>query len=206
MADINLIPPKKLLGIRRKARLRFWAGICGTYILSALAISFATRVIWANDRLSKIEDKYDIATQKIEQYNTNISDLRKEQGQNIRELEVCRAMLSQPDWSRLLALTANELGDEIVLSNYKLFSMQPNGSEVKGDLKTWLEALPKDTLLAERRYGIRLSGFGRSQGSVSMFVLRMEKIGIFSSVRLLSSNRQNFLNDNAVSFSIECRI
>ncbi len=206
MADVNLIPPKRLLGIRRKARLRFWAGICGTYLAVALVIFFTTRVVWANNRLAKIDDEYEAAVKKIEQNNSVISSIKQKLGIDKQELEVCRAMLSQPDWSRLLVLIANELGDEIVLTSYKLFSVLPDGTEAAGKLKSWLGALDKETQLAERGYGIRLNGFGRSQGSVSMFVLRMEQIGIFSSVRLLNSNRQNFLNDNAVAFTIECRI
>jgi hypothetical protein len=61
-------------------------------------------------------------------------------------------------------------------------------------------------VLAQRRYGLKLSGFGRTQTSVSQFVLRLERIGIFESVRLLNSYRQAFLNDQAIAFSLECRI
>mgnify|MGYP000049651221 CR=1 FL=1 len=68
-----------------------------------------------------------------------------------------------------------------------------------------LQALPLGTFLTGCRYTLVLNGFGRSQESVSRFVLRLEESGAFDLVRLVSSSRQTFLQGEAVAFGVECQ-
>ena len=67
-----------------------------------------------------------------------------------------------------------------------------------------MPAKPLSVLLAECRHTLVLSGFGKSQESVSRFVLRLEATDIFHVVRLVSSSRQSFLDQEAVAFTVEC--
>jgi hypothetical protein len=71
----------------------------------------------------------------------------------------------------------------------------------------WSEpsAQPLTEFLTGCRHRLLLTGFGKSQESVSRFVLRLEESGVFDAVRLISSCRQTFLQGDAVAFSVECR-
>jgi Tfp pilus assembly protein PilN len=94
----------------------------------------------------------------------------------------------QPDWSILLALLASTLEDEIVLRSVRLVS----GAAEEGD---------------QREAGapnLDFAGLGQSQAAVSRFVLRLEEISLFRSVKLLDTRREPFLDGHAITFRVEC--
>jgi hypothetical protein len=51
---------------------------------------------------------------------------------------------------------------------------------------------------------MKVSGIGRSQQSISRFVLRLEQTALFRSVKLVRTQRQQFLTDFGVSFEVSC--
>ena len=205
MNDVNLIPTERLARRRRMARLRIWAVICGIY-LTALAVALlSAHAVWA-DSDNGMTEEFKSTEQRVQRYNVSIVELRKELAKARTALEMNRAMTSQPRWSKLLILLGDQLGDEVVLNNCQLAALNKNGKDSTGPLQESFSSSAADTRLAEQRYKLNLSGLGRTQSSVSQFVLRLERIGVFDSVRLVNSYRQPFLSGHAVTFSVECSI
>jgi len=205
MGDVNLIPTKRLTSKHRKVRLRIWALVCGAYLTSLAVASLSARVLWPAGA-SSIAEQLKATSQSIEQHNSTIIELREKLAEATGALETVGAVSSQPDWSKLLILLSNELQEEVVLNSCRLVSLDKNDKNVRDHLQELLSSLPVGVLLAERQYILSLSGFGSTQSSISQFVLRLEEIKIFESVRLIDSHRQPFGNDEAVAFSIECRL
>lgn len=204
MNDVNLIPAGRLASKRRMARLRIWAVMCGAYLTLVTLASLSAHVICGGD--GAVAEELKSIERRVQQYNAGIIELRAELAKTRAALEMSRAISSQPDWSKLLVLLSDQLGEEVVLNNCQLIATNKNGKEGTGHLQESSSSLAAGMPLAERRHKLELSGFGRRQSSVSQFVLRLEKIGVFDSVRLINSYRQPFLNDQAVAFSVECSI
>ena len=205
MGNVNLIPANRLAKKRRKARLRSWAVICGAYLLLLVMVALSVKVFSAQGG-SSVEQERRSTEQTIQEYDSAIVQIQGKLAQAAEELRINKAILNQPDWSKLLALLADELGHDVVLNHCGLVALKSDEREVVGSPIDRRTSPPAGVVLAQRRYGLKLSGFGRTQTSVSQFVLRLERIGIFESVRLMNSYRQAFLNDQAIAFSLECRI
>lgn len=205
MGDVNLIPVRRLARKRWKRRGRVWTGICGTYLLLLAAGLLSAHVLWPSDVHSLARDRQSVE-QVIDEYNTRVEELQGQLAEVTRELEVSQAIAGQPDWSKLLVLLGNELGENVVLSQCHLSTTDANAGDITNDLKTWLASSPLEELLAARRYRLRLTGFGRTQNSVSQFVLGLERMQVFESVRLIKGYRRAFLDGQAIAFSLECWI
>jgi hypothetical protein len=205
MGDVNLIPARRLARKRWRRRGRVWAGLCGTYLLLLAGGLLLAHVLWHSDS-SALDRERQFLDQAIEGHNLRALELRGQLVKVTRELEVSQAIGGQPDWSKLLVLLGRELGDEVVLSRCGLATTDGRGGDITSDVKAWLASSPLEVLLASRRYRLELAGFGRTQRSVSQFVLGLEKTAMFESVRLINSYRQAFLDGQAIAFSIECRI
>jgi len=197
MGDVNLIPAARLASKHRQARQRMWVIICGAYLMSLMVASLSARALWGGD--DAVARELTSTVQNIEQYNSAIIELRQDLGQATAALETTRAVSGQPSWGKLLILLSNELGAEVVLSKCQLISSSKEDKKIT-------DHRPASGGLSERQYRLDLSGLGRTQSSVSRFVLRLERMNIFESVTLVDSNRCGFLNDEAVAFSIECRL
>ena len=204
MNDVNLIPADRLASKHRMARLRIWAVLCGTYLTLLVVASVSAHVIWAGD--GGVAEELESSEQRVQRYNAAITELQAELAKTRMALEMSRAISNQPDWSKLLVLLGDQLGEEVVLNNCQLAATNEDGKEKADHLQESFSSLAADMPLAKRRHKLEVSGFGRRQSSVARFVLRLEEIGVFDSVKLISAYRQPFLTDKAVAFRIECSI
>lgn len=207
MGNVNLIPADRLAKKHHKARLHLWMLVCGAYFICLAALVLSGRFFWggAND---PVMGELKSAAERIEGYSSTIQELQKKLAKATAELEASKAISCQPDWSKLLVLLSGELGEEVVLNNCQIVMLN-KGRNVTNNLQELFSSSNPAALLAKRRYKLELNGYGRTQTAVSQFVLRLEStLGgrIFDSVRLVNSCREAFLNNEAVAFSIECRI
>jgi Tfp pilus assembly protein PilN len=204
MGDTNLIPAERLARRRRKARLCLWTAACGTYLALLCGSSLALqRARATQDR--NVNGQLAAVTRQVEQDNKSMLKLRRELAETTTALETTRAIREQPDWSRLFLGLAEQMGDEVVISRCQLMTLTPDGKAVGEGWIGSSGAQPLGTFLTECRHTLTLQGFGKTQESVSRFVLRLEGTGAFDQVRLGNSSRQTFLDGQAVGFSIECR-
>lgn len=203
MEQGNLIPAERMARKRRKARRRMWTAICATYAVLLAAGSLAAHVIGPGETRC-VTEQLEAATLQVEQANRTMLELRKELAHAAAALETARAMRQQPQWSNLFVGLSGTLSEEIVLSRCQLATSTDGSNSAESGWKASLASKPLGTFLAERRYNLALNGFGKTQESVSQFVLRLEGVGLFDQVRLVNSSRQTFQEGEAVAFSIEC--
>ncbi len=204
MGDINLIPADRLVKKYRRARLRMWIVICGTYFICLVVFVLSGQFFWGGADDPMLEELKSTAV-RIEGYRSTIQELQKKLTKATAELEAGKAISCQPDWSKLLILLSDELGEEVVLNNCRL-AMLNNGNNVTNNLQELFSSSNPAAILAERRYKLELSGYGRTQTAVSQFVLKLEQMRLFDAVRLVNSCREAFMKNEAVAFSIECSI
>ena len=205
MGDINLIPSPRLERRRRKVRMRLWTAICVTYLILLTVLALLAHIFWRDVDDSVIEE-LTFASARITDYNTTISELREQLKKAEVELKIDKLISSEPDWAKLLVLVGDELKGEIVLDNCQLATFNKNHQDMMNNLQELLSSSPPSIFMAERRYRLELSGFGRTQTSVVQFALRLEQMQMFDKVEIVTSRRQAFLNSNAVAFAIECEI
>lgn len=204
MGDVNLIPPARIARRQRKSKIRLWTVMCGTYLISLTVLALSAHAFW-RDTDDSVVAELAFTAQRIEGYNAKISELNNKLATTKAALEAGQVINSQPDWTKLLVLVGHELKEEIVLAECQLLATSKNSGNAMNGVQNMSSSSPS-AFLAERQYTLELSGFGRTQTSVSQFVLRLEQMEMFDSVELVNSRRQSFLNTEAVVFNIECRI
>ncbi|MHC4992900.1 MAG: hypothetical protein ACYTGC_18155, partial [Planctomycetota bacterium] len=101
---------------------------------------------------------------------------------------------AQPDWSILLAVFSSQLGDEIVLQRCQLSPIDPATSDTDGD--------GESTAIAS----IIVAGIGLTQQAVSQYVLDLQQLRLFRSIRLVDTKREPYLDGHAIAFRIECTL
>lgn len=178
--------------------------ICGTYLISLTVLALSAHAFW-RDTDDSVIDELSFIEQRIQGYHSKISEVQKMLAQVKVKREANKAISCLPDWTKLLILIGNELEEEIVLENCQLATTSKNGADVT-NIEQDLLSSSSNAYLTEQQYKLELSGFGRTHTSVSQFVLRLERMQMFDSVECANSRRQTFLNSEAVSFNIECRI
>jgi hypothetical protein len=144
------------------------------------------------------------ADQQIKTQTQDLAVLRRQLLEATTALETVKAIRGQPDWSKLLAGLSVQLGEEIVLHRYQLTTQTADNNTIGAESGASVPAGPLGAFLTGCRHTLTLRGYGKTQESVSRFVLRLEGSGVFDLVRLVNSSRQTFLNSEAVAFSVEC--
>jgi Tfp pilus assembly protein PilN len=203
MSDVNLIPAGRLAARWRRARLVLWIAACGLYAATVATGSLTFHVAHAGENDRPTGQLDDLARQLEEDSRTAV-DLRRQLVATNTALETTKAILGQPDWSRLLRGLSAQLGEEIVLSRYQLTTQIGDNKIVNAEAAASVVTMPLGAFLTGCRYTMTLNGFGQSQDAVSRFVLRLEGSGVFDRVRLVSSSRQTFGKGEAVAFVVEC--
>ena len=202
MVSVNLIPAARLIRKRRHARLSIWTKVSLGYALLLVCALGASRWIWNCDDAA-VSHQLDAASRKIEDSAASITDLQGKLTEARATLNAARAVGNQPDWSALLVLLTHKLEDQVVLDSCELRPLideQTRSKNGSGSSETAKTQVP----LGGRRYELVLSGYGRTQTAVSQFVLRLERIDLFSTIKLTRSNRGPFMTQEAVAFCIEC--
>ena len=205
MADVNLIPEQRQLRKRRNARIRLWIQMSGAYSVAVALALFSLHMTWKVDNAALAED-LDSTAVRVKQYSSSMLRLRKELAKISTTLQTSRAIKRQPDWSKLLVIIADTLGQDIVLNSCEIATLDDTGREISGSRQEALTSQAVTTLLSARQYRLILTGLGREHTAVSRFVVQLEQSGLFGSVSLLNNQRQDVLNQSVVVFGIECQM
>jgi len=190
---INLIP-----GPRRHAKacrrlMRMWVGAAVAWAVVLLAVCALSRGMIGPAPASassaqdseKVREDTRATRRAILTCERQIAEVRE-------SLQSIQAIGQQPDWSVLLAVVAEKLGEDVVLEACRL---QEAGTAAKA---------AGDEPSIGGRFLFRLSGLSRTQPGVSEFIMRLENCGLFDQVRIVRTTRQDFLNAKAVAFELEC--
>ncbi len=204
MNDVNLIPAGRVTARRRRTRLYLWATVGGIYAFLVAAGSLTFHVARAGEGRG-VAESLEAADRQIQQDNGVLQEARRQLAETMTALETTTAVRGQPDWGKLLTGLSLQVGDQIVLTRCQLATLTADNKAITVEGSGSLTAVPLSTLLTGCRHTLVLNGFGKSQESVSRFVLRLEESGAFDLVRLVNSSRQTFLNGEAVAFGVECQ-
>jgi Tfp pilus assembly protein PilN len=203
MQRINLVPLARQHAAARRHRTRRWAWIVGGYFLLTLAgfgACVAAIGIDSDDTGASLEK----TTRQIEELNRTIAQLHPQLADSQTKLLVARTVGDQPDWSELLSLVATTVDDQIALSGMKMDSGAAPADVAPATRPSGAKHAPASG--GQQNIIVAIQGFARSQPAVSQFVLRLERLGLFERVDLVSSGRQSVGDIDAHGFRIECEL
>jgi Tfp pilus assembly protein PilN len=204
MGDVNFIPAARRVRKRRRRRLVLWAAVCLVYG-GLLTVCSVAKCCFCPGENRDVADLLAQTTQRIDTDNETMTAIRRQLSEVAAAMQTAHAMKQQPDWSRLLVGLSEQLGENVVLSRCQLETFGDDDQPLADGEASTVASKSLGALLTERRYKLRLTGFGKRQEDVSQFVLRLEAAGVFERVHLASSSRQTFLDGQAVAFVVECR-
>jgi hypothetical protein len=188
------------------ARMRHWFAVGGAYVGMLVFICITCHITWGVDE-DPLAAEINHVTDRIGTLGRSIAGLQEQSTASRRKLDASRGVGQQPDWSVMLKLVADGLGNEVVLKSCELNEIaiaQESVSSRSAEPKISLTSISEDD--KQIAFVLNIAGFGRSQTAVSQFVLRMERSGMFDNVRLESTMRKPFLNAKAVAFNLKCRL
>ena len=202
--DVNLIPPARLQAKRLKARWRLWSCLCAAYaVFLAVALSSAY-ALWNEDDTG-VRGDLQAASERVRSSTASIIEARKHLASVTTVFQASQVIKDQPDWSRLLALLAQGLGDDVVLSGCRLQALDDKAEDLMARIESLQGPAAATLAFGPRPYRLQVTGFGKTRHSVSEFTLSLERTGLFTSVRCIRSERQSFLDGEAMAFTVECR-
>ena len=201
MTRANLIPAWRLQQRSRLNRAATWATALGVYGVLLAGAYVACFAFGADDSKGVLEQMRQ-STERFGKSGKEIHALRASLTEASRQISAARALAQNPDWSLLLAMVARELSDDVVLERCSLAPVETDAD----DKPSAAGAAARAEEVLYQRYMLDLSGFAQTQMSVSQFVLRLEKSRLFESVRLIKTQKRNFMDGQAVSFRIECAL
>lgn len=203
--DVNLIPPARLQGKRVKARWRLWAGVCGGYVALLAVVLSSAYALWGEDE-GAVAKELQSASQRIEAGTTSVIEERKRLAHATSAFQASQAIEDRPDWSRLLALVAEDLGGDLVLGGCTLRALDDQAGDLMARLESVQGGAAVPLVFGPRQHQLHVTGFGKTRHAVSEFTVRLEKTGLFEAVRCVHSERRPFLDGEAIAFTVECRL
>jgi len=194
----NLMPSYRRESARRRRLLKVWAVAVAVYAAALLGATLLGRTVWGVDTTG-LALRRQATRLRIEEARRRIQGAEARLAEARRTLQANRCIAGHPDWSLLLALLSQPLGEGAVLRRCTLAPAQAEGT-ARGPAPT----APTD----DRPTGWRLqiNGFARTVTEASTYALALEKTGLFSEVRLLKTVRRPFLAGEATHFEIEAAL
>ncbi len=197
MINANFIPAYRLAAREDRHRRRVWTGGCISYAGALTAAAVLAFLLFHQD-LGALEAQAQAADAQLGQTRASTQRVSSRIGPTESALQANQVVLSEPDWSILLAAVAESLNDETFLSRVQL---EPVVTKAASPQAGQPVAEPTRTPCL-----VKLSGYGRSQASVARFVASLEAVGLFDSVKVVHTKRQDLLNTDAVAFELFGRL
>jgi len=134
---------------------------------------------------------------RLDDVSGRIAELERSRDEKLAALADANARLRatlvvtlEPDWSILMAVLADALGEDAALESFRLLPNEP-GEE--------------DAATSRRPgYVVMLSGVSPSQEGVSSYVLRLESLELFDQVTLKEWYRRTLDDEEMVAFDVRC--
>ena len=213
MNGVNFIPRQRRQASARRARLRAWTiGAAAYALLCVVAIAVSGTIDVAEDPAVAM-DLAQLPAQ-IDSSQRSLTTLKAQLAEAQAKLDAARAVAHQPDWSVLLGLLAQSVGDDIVLTTCRLeaehtsdrTATRPPGSGVGRGADAGASAAPAPAVGPGSRFTLELAGLGRTQAAVSQFVLRLERLGLFERVTIVKTGREVFGEHESIGFRLEATL
>ena len=204
ISGINLIPSYRILAARRRLRLQQWLSISLVYCIVVVVVaaglmrSLGQDDVELYDQLTMLDEQGTRVAEEVEQGHIRLQETKLVLAAN-------QAVSRPPDWSPLMIMLADVQGDDIVMSQWTLQPLNRDTDLARP--RTLDPSAADDKPLAQTsQYRLDLKGFGRTQGGVSHFVLRLEQVPLFDHVSVQQIRRETFMSGRAVNFEVACMI
>lgn len=197
MNDFNLLPAKHVRTQAIKRRLWFWIVGATLYTASITIGAIATYAGTSPSRAASQRERAEIEA-TIDSGKKEIAQLNKQLAEARHRLKTAAEVSKHPDWSILLKVLADLRDPTMVLDGVELRKVtaevpaKPTANKKKPAAGT------------ETRFVLKLSGLAQSLESVPPFVLRLEAIKLFSSVKLVESRAADLNTKQVAMFRVEC--
>lgn len=188
MRGVNLVPAHHLTARRRRMRSRRWMVAAATYAV-VLIVAWMVLHVSSGGAQRAVAGQLNDMRGKIDDTRAALDHIQPRLREALATLEAGKSIGDQPNWSILMRLVANLLGDHAVLMR---FTLEPMADQ-------------PDQRLAQR-YTLRVRGLAQSQETVSTYVLALEQLELFDSVKLLSTQREPVKQETAVAFELACEL
>jgi Tfp pilus assembly protein PilN len=202
---INLLPLPRLQAMSRRCRVRRWLAASACYA-ALLVVGYAMCMASSGSDVDATGAALDKVNRQIDDLNHSLAALRPQLAEMQAKLSVAKMVGDQPNWSLLLAIISSTLDEEIVLSSARLDSA---GAGTQAQQRQGAAAAPTSRPSGDGdcKLAVTLQGFAKTQGAMSQFVLRLERLGLFERVEMMNSSRQQFgANGEATGFRVECEL
>jgi hypothetical protein len=202
MRSINLIPAQRRVQRRARRRLRFWplvlAGAAGLMAIACGVLRARVPAVVVTDaELAKVSTR-------LGELNTSLAGATKVAADREFNRSTLALLKDQPDWSLLLELLAAQTQEQTVLREIRLTPIAQ--AAVAPTVKEAGKTPPPRQIELPAKFKLELRGLCKSPAGVSQFVANIEKLGIFSDVKLLRTGREPFLTGVASNFEMECTL
>ncbi len=205
MNRVNLIPKYRLDARSYRRCVIGWCVACCAYITVVLIAGLIAYLIWHGSSHVQIATMLDRVRVDIDTGREMIEEIQSEYENSQLNLRANLELKEDPDWSLMLGLLANTLGEQLVLRECRIETLAPPGNDKPGK-PDQAAAATIDTLWPMRRFRLTIRGSGRSQADVSNLVLRLERMELFEEVKLVDTSLEPFLVGKAIGFRIECSL
>jgi hypothetical protein len=192
MNNVNFIPSYRRAAEQRRRRLTQWIilGVAyGVFLATAIASGYA---VWGGGGAALADELENIKTQ-MKVTTSEMTAMRGDLDAKGKTLRAEQIVVSQPDWSLLLALLARSLSDGAVLTQCDLKPEVPAGAAATAAA----QPVPAS-------FSLRLSGYGKGLPAVLQFAQELERAGLFDQIRLVKTDPEPFMSGTAIRFQMEC--
>ncbi len=195
----NFIPKARQYARSKRVHIRFWIVTLVIYALFMVVSGIVYHGSAMHPDLLRLQKELAEYDQQSARLTQEAESLRPQVIEQKRILEASRSISDQPDWSMLLAYLADGLlDDQVVLKSCSLKSTRV------GAMSTTQRGPGSSTEPDSSELAMVLTGYARTAPDVSGFVLRLEQFGLFDEVKLVKTNREPYLNDQAIAFEVHC--
>jgi Tfp pilus assembly protein PilN len=188
---VNLIPQSRIVARRRLRRTRRWCVACSAYA-AVLAGAWGVLHLVAWDEQHAIDGELATLRQQTQEDRAAIERLQPRITAAAATLAASRSVGDQADWSLMLSLLAELLGDDAVLASCDLSRHRDDAAAAadRGD--------------SARSYRLRLTGLARTQAAALAYVQLLEETELFATVKVIETRPEPFGGGSLVRFNLEC--
>jgi hypothetical protein len=216
VANVNLIPLYRQAAKARQRHLRAWILFCSAYSALLVLVYGVGYAHWAGPvrPLAAELSKADQATADLDK---TLAARRADIDELAQRLDSAKSATMHADWSILLALVSETLGDDVVLEKCQLDQVIPQtpiapvptaapAAPTAPAPKPPASAKPPKIVTPDPIWLFKADGLARNPQSVSQFILRLESSGLFDRVTLIKTSRESYRDREATSFNLECSL
>jgi Tfp pilus assembly protein PilN len=194
-AAINLVPET----YRRRRLLR---RAISRWVVGGSVYALMIGLVWttyaatgARAFRALLEEQTELTTREKDVKDALNQTRRQLSDANLRR-QVAMQLRNRPDWSILLRLLSDQLGDDVTLRDLSL----ARPAAAKDNQAKELQFLGPDAAT------LTIRGIGTSQQAVSQFALRLQRQGLFTDVNMTRSGRETFGKLSGIGFELQCSL